>query len=45
MYTHTAPPCSRTAYAPARTLLRKPLSTGSVGMSTHWPLTSNFQPW
>src|SRR5207249_6617798 len=29
----------------ARTLSLKALSAGSLGMSIHWPDTSNFQPW
>jgi hypothetical protein len=39
------PPRSTQGYAVARILALKLLSAGSFGMSTHWPLTSYFQPW
>ena len=36
---------SRQGYARARTLLANVLWLGSLGMSTHFPVRSNFQPW
>lgn len=45
MYTHTVSPNSRTGYDLIRRRFLKSLSGGSLGMSTHWPVVSNFQPW
>src|SRR5215470_9804557 len=44
MYVHTIPPDSCVGYATAFTLSLKSDSAGSLGMSTHRPVTSNFQP-
>src|SRR5439155_9701796 len=44
-YAQTRPPFSTTGTALARTLSLKLLSTGSLGMSTQRPVTSNFPPW
>src|SRR5712691_3500748 len=39
------PPCSKQRYDFSLIFLQKPLSSASDGTSTHWPVTSYFQPW
>ena len=45
MYVQIIPARSATGYDAVRTFHWKLLSGGSLGMSTHLPATSNFQPW
>ena len=44
-YAHTMPPSSTVGYAVRRIFSLWRLSGGSFIMSTHFPDTSNFQPW
>jgi hypothetical protein len=38
-------PTLMSGYAVSLTFLQNLLVSGSDGTSTHWPVTSNFQPW
>src|SRR5437870_5431980 len=44
MYVQSTPACSATGYDLRRAVSFRLLSFGSVGASTHWPVTSYFQP-
>ena len=45
MYAQITPPVSCVGYAVTRTLCLNSYSGSSLGISTHAPLKSNFQPW
>ena len=45
MYAQITPPSSTVGYAAVLTLCLKSYSSGSLGISTQAPFTSNFQPW
>src|SRR5918911_334464 len=45
MYVQRMSPIFTSGYAVSFTLRQKLLFSGSEGTSTHWPVTSYFQPW